>query len=62
MVHGRVIGSALRHGRRLIGLAAVLLGFGVHVATAGEIVPVPLTVQAASVAQDGQNLVWQVEL
>ena len=62
MVHGRVIGSALRQGRRLIGLGAVILAFGVHVATAGEIVPVPLTVQAASVAQDGQNLVWQVEL
>ena len=62
MVDGRVIGSALRLGPRLVGLAAVLLAFGVHVATAGEIVPVPLTVQAASVAQDGQNLVWQVEL
>jgi peptidoglycan-N-acetylglucosamine deacetylase len=62
MVDGRMIGSALRRGSQLIGLAAVILAFGVQVATAGEIVPVPLAVQAASVAQDGQNLVWQVEL
>ena len=66
MTGERRLGRPTRPGVALIGAVIVLVvAFGavVHAAGASGVVPSqPLAVQTASVVQEGQDLVWQLEL
>lgn len=53
---------ALKRGAIAIGLAVVVLVGGAGVSSGGTGAEQPLAVQRASLAQDGQDLVWQIEL